>query len=214
MKDYEAKMAEYQESVKNLEEMIRKVKIEEKHKFIIAYDLPSENLKGIDALAKQIIRNTRVKATIKLQVLGLQSTQSVILSSKDRKQIEETVSEVMKLYDQLNSVLRGEYDFTVGRPLIKIIEITQTQFLAFKDLAEKQLIERLEGLIEKFTDILGEIDLITDEAKKHRMLKNFKQQKRSVQQIYELAKELGINIDKQYKLLSEMIETAIEVLEQ
>ena len=212
LQEYRVKMEEYEKTVRELEKMIAKEKIEEIHKFIIAYDLPSENLKGIDPVARQFIRNTRVKATYKLQLLGLQSTQSVILSSKDLKTIEKTVDEVMKLYDQLNSALRGKFDFAIGRPLIKVIEITQTQFLSFKDLAEKQIRERFEKLIDNLTEKLGELDLIVDQAKKSKMIKNFKQQKRSIDQAYELARELGIDIEKQYKLVSEMIETAIEVL--
>jgi hypothetical protein len=184
--------------------------------YIIPYDLPSENflfLKNSKLVSK--IRNERIRAIYYLHSLGVLATNSVILvpTSKVDK-IDKVIEKVNNIYNELNIEVKKELNRELGKPIIKKVPIVETQFLSFKELAEKQLKERLDSKIESLSKLLNEIENITEEEKRKRIANNLYKTEREVNELEKIAKELGLESNHKFSLISELIYQALKELEE
>jgi flagellin-specific chaperone FliS len=184
--------------------------------YIIPYDLPSENflfLKNSKLVAK--IRNERIRAIYYLHNLGVLATNSVILvpTSKVDK-IDKVIDKVNEIYNSLNAEVKKELNKELGKPIIKKIPIVYSQFLSFKELAEKQLKEKLDNKIESLSKLLNEIENITDEEKRKRIAQNLYKTEREISELEKIAKELGLESNHKFSLISELIAQALKELEE
>ncbi|MCS7387155.1 MAG: hypothetical protein NDF55_10600 [archaeon GB-1867-005] len=182
---------------------------------VIAYDLPSENRIVIrDKQVYNKIRTTRILSTYKLHSLGILTTESVILVPKSKlNEVQNAIDTVYKLYNDLNIELEKKYNLSVGEPLIKVIPITRKQHEDFKALAQRKIKERLDKLINKLTELLNEIDEIIESEKIRRIKNNIRKQKREIQRIEQYCKELGIDTNHKFELISELFQEVFNTLE-
>jgi len=195
--------------------------------FVVPYDLPSENvffLRAKDGETEEekkkreeirdYVRAKRVQATGYLHSLGVLATNSVVLVPASRvDKIDETIQRVQKIYKEVNERLEKEGFYRVGNPIIKKIPMVQTQIVGFKELAERQLKAKLDKKIDQIANIIQKIQEGIEEGKAKKMRSNLKRVRREINNLEEIAKELGIETDDQFALLSEMINQAIETLE-
>jgi len=190
----------------------------EKSGFVVAYDLPSENridfsAKGIDKEVKDKVRSVRISATIKLHKLGVLSTESVILvPSSNEKYIQTTINEINKMYSDLDNWLRQKGLIGIEQPLIKVIELTKKQVTDYKELAQRKLKQRLDEAIDRLAKLLNEIDQITDSEKRKRLRYNLNKQKKEMERIEQISKELGINLEGEFGLFYNLLNNAINEL--
>jgi len=194
--------------------------------YVVPYDLPSENiffLRPRDGETEEerkkrenirdYVRAKRVQATSYLHSLGVLATNSVVLvpTSKVEK-IDETVKRVQKIYEEVNQKLMKEGYDKIGMPIIKKIPMVQTQIVSFRELAERQLKAKLDKKIDQIANLISKIEEGVEEGKAKKIRYNLNRTKKELENLEEIAKELGIETDDQFALLSEMIDQAIETL--
>jgi len=182
--------------------------------FIIAYDMPSENRivydeKNGNREAKMKVRSTRIAAISKLHKLGLLCTESVILVPRMReKDIEKAIEHVNRLYEDLDQWLRQKGYSGIEKPLIKVIPLNSQQTVAFKDIAEKRLAEKLDETIDRLSRLLDELDDIIDENVRRKTKYNLNKQEKEIKRLQEIAKELGIDLEGKFELVFSFFEEA------
>jgi len=195
--------------------------------YVVPYDIPSENVnmfrefkddpKDVKAKKRELrryVRSKRVMATYYLHSLGVLATNSVVLVPTSRKdRIDKVVSRVMGIYGEVKEKLKKEGFNFLGAPIIKAIPIVQTQLISFKDLAEKQLKERLDKQIDNVATLIEKIKEGIEEAKAKRLKYQLKRTVRDLEDLEKVAKELGLSTDNQFVLLGELIGQAIGLLE-
>lgn len=178
--------------------------------YIVAYDLPSENVKDLsDVEAKEKVRNVRVGAVLKLHSLGIMCTESVILvPSGKAEKIDSVINEVYSDYEELNKWLETKGFVTLNTPLIRKIKLTAEQKEDFKELAERRVKEKLDEVIESLTNLLNEIENIIEEEKLRRIERNLRRQERELERLEVFCKELGIEANHKFELLSQLYDGA------
>src|SRR5207249_6551443 len=140
-----------------------KVESHEKQAYILSWDIPSEGFaflrenshdsdqeKIVKKMAFTKVTSCRVKSADRLHALGLPSSNSVILipSSIPEQAIDDAITQTEKDYNQLNELLKSVGLPSVGNPYIRKVAIVKFQFGVFRDMAERKLIERLEGAMD------------------------------------------------------------------
>jgi len=85
--------------------------------------------------------------------------------------------------------------------------------VGFKELAERQLKAKLDKKIDQIANIIQKIQEGVEEGKAKKIRYNLNRTQRELENLEEIAKELGIETDDQFALLGEMITQAIETLE-
>jgi hypothetical protein len=194
--------------------------------YVVPYDLPSENVFQLRENDKETaeerkkreelrdyVRAKRVQATYYLHQLGVLATNSVVLVPQSRaNMIDEVIEEVNKIYNEVNERLEKEGFFKIGMPIIKKIPMVQTQIVDFKDLAEKQLKEKLDKKIDDLASLIQKLQEGVEEGKARIIRYNLNSMKKEIDNLEQVAKELGIETDNQFALLAQMINQAIEIL--
>jgi len=129
------------------------------------------------------------------------------------EKIDEVIKKVRGIYEEVNQRLAKEGYFKVGMPVIRKIPMVQTQIVGFKELAERQLKAKLDKKIDQIANIIQKIQEGVEEGKAKKIRYNLNRTQRELENLEEIAKELGIETDDQFALLGEMITQAIETLE-
>jgi uncharacterized protein involved in propanediol utilization len=208
-----------------MQEQVEEYKFEVKG-YVVPYDLPSENVFQLRENEKETaeekkkreelrdyVRAKRVQATYYLHQLGVLATNSVVLVPQSRAHlIDEVIEEVDKIYNEVNARLEKEGFFQIGMPIIKKIPMVQTQIVDFKDLAEKQLKEKLDKKIDDLASLIQKLQEGVEEGKARSIRYNLNSMKKEIDNLEQVAKELGIETDNQFALLAQMINQAIEIL--
>jgi len=194
--------------------------------YVVPYDLPSENMLAFakkdedsDELAKQkaelreYIRAERVKATYYLHGLGVLATNSVVLVPTSKvKMIDAVIQKVDEIYRGVNKRLEEEGFTPIGYPIIKKIPIVQTQVISFKELAERQLKQRLDEKIDSIANLINKLQEGVEGGKAKSVKYSLNRTRRELENLEAIAKELGIDVSEKFALLAEMINQAIETL--
>jgi len=201
--------------LENKTNKVNQNQINERYGYVLAYDLPSENQSHIkDKDIKMQIRNVRVLAIYKLHSLGVLSTESVVLIPKSKEdKISETIEVVNEVYKKLNEDLKNKGLSGLGEPLIRVIKLSQEQMDEFKVLAERKLKEKLDEIIERVVKLINEIDEILEEERRKKILYNVRREKKELEEIQKIAKELGIETNNKFDLVFELYKSVIEKLE-
>jgi hypothetical protein len=122
------------------------------------------------------------------------------------------VDEVNRIYKEVNEKLEKEGFAQVGMPIIKKIPMVQTQIVGFKDLAEKQLKEKLDKKIDDLATLIQKLQEGVEEGKARSIRYNLNSLRKEIDNLEQVAKELGIETDNQFALIGQLINQAIEVL--
>jgi len=180
----------------------------------IVYDLPSENrIVFSDRSLKNLVRTTRVLSVQKLHDLGLQCTESVILIPRENVvRIEETIREVNELYERLNSTLRENGVSEELKPIIRVIDLSRTQFQNLRDIVERRLIESLDRAIDVVNRTLEEINEELEERARRRIAQRLYRLRREWRRIFMNAQRLGIDISSDYEYLISLIDEGLRSL--
>src|SRR5438552_3730320 len=188
-------------------------KLEEFQKtaFICHYDIPSEGFaflreNSIDSPQEKLMKkmaytkitSCRVKSADRLHALGLPSSNSVILipSSIPEQTIDDAITQTEKDYNQLNELLKSVGLPSVGSPYIRKVAIVKFQFTTFKEMAERKLMERLDGAMDTLSKKINEISALADERKKSAVASRYRGELKDIQSMRDLAAQLGINADE------------------
>jgi len=178
----------------------------------IVYDLESENLRvfrGTDMFDK--VRCARVTCATLLHSLGVQCTESVILVPPERaSQIEAKIARVRQIYEQLNETLANNGFSIRLRPIIEVISLTQEQTSHLMPIAERRLLTSLDSAIDSVSRIIDELNNITEENRRRRIRVNLRRMANNWSRIFEVARQLGIDIQRDYHMLVELIVEALE----
>lgn len=194
--------------------------------YVVPYDLPSENIltfvekdedleevKKKKAEMRDYVRAKRVQATGYLHSLGVLATNSVVLVPASRVAlIDRVIEEVNTIYNEVNKRLQNEGFEPLGFPVVKKIPMVQTQIVSFKELAQKQLKEKLDRKIEDIATLIQKLQEGVEEAKVKKIGYNLNRTKKEIDNLEKVAQELGIEVDNEFALLSQMIDQAIQVL--
>jgi hypothetical protein len=208
-----------------MQEQVEEYKFEVKG-YVVPYDLPSENVYYLRENSKETeeekkkreelrdyVRAKRVQATYYLHGLGVLATNSVVLVPESRaNMIDKVVDEVNRIYKEVNEKLEKEGFAQVGMPIIKKIPMVQTQIVGFKDLAEKQLKEKLDKKIDDLATLIQKLQEGVEEGKARSIRYNLNGMRKEIDNLEQVAKELGIETDNQFALIGQLINQAIEVL--
>ncbi|MEM2352312.1 MAG: hypothetical protein QXT26_07880 [Thermoproteota archaeon] len=174
---------------------------------VVVYDLPSENMvmfkENLEAQRK--IKNMRIRCIRLLHSLGVQCTESVILVSPERyDMVDSVVNNVISVYESSG--------FQLPRPLIRVIDLHGFQLDAFRELAIRNIVRRLDYTIELVSDIITRLEELIREGRAGRVTTNLRRLKREWMTIRELAESLGITLPRDYSYLIELIDEALEEL--
>ena len=194
--------------------------------YVVPYDLPSENVYYLRENEKEtaeerkkreevrdFVRAKRVQATYYLHSLGVLATNSVVLVPESRaKLIDKVIEEVNRIYVEVNERLEKEGFAAIGLPIIKKIPMVQTQIVGFRDLAEKQLKEKLDRKIDDLALLIQKLNEGVEEGKAKSIRYNLNSLRKEMENLEEIAKELGIETDNQFALVAQLINQAIEIL--
>jgi hypothetical protein len=208
-----------------VKEQIEEYKFEVKG-YVVPYDLPSENVyylrensnetereKKKREELRDYVRAKRVQATYYLHSLGILATNSVVLVPESRAdKIDKVIDEVNRIYKEVNERLEKEGFASVGMPIIKKIPMVQTQIVGFRDLAEKQLKEKLDKKIDDLATLIQKLQEGVEEGKARSIRYNLNSLRKEIDNLEQVAKELGIETDNQFALLGQLINQAIEIL--
>ena len=141
------------------------------------------------------------------------ATSSVILVPYSKtNRIDEVIAKVNEIYREVNEALRREGFSSIGLPVIKKIPIVETQLISFRDLAERQLKERLDEKIEELVEMIQRIKEGLGEAKAKKIKHDLKGLRREMDSLEKIANELGIEAS-QFALIGQLINQAILLLE-
>jgi hypothetical protein len=152
---------------------------------IVAYDLPSENIRALNSALARKVRAVRVASTELLHRLGLQCTESVILVAPSKVEyVGDTINRVRGLYARLPDVTFA--------PVIEVIRLTAEQQGQFITLAKRRLIERIDEGINRISELFDEIDAITEVRERRNIAYRLTRVRREYTSIMDLARDLGI----------------------
>ena len=183
---------------------------------IVVYDLVSENnLRLTTRELKDMVRSVRVTCTQKLHGLGVMCTESVILvSPSQERRIQEVLDYVNSKYSELFEELRRFNVEIERRPLIRVLDTTAEQFDAFRELAERQLISRIDESIERINQILEGLAEIVDRAQRQRIRSRLMDLRREWTRILEASRQLQLRTADDVEYLLELIEQGLSRLEE
>jgi DNA-binding transcriptional regulator GbsR (MarR family) len=106
--------------------------------------------------------------------------------------IDKVVDEVNRIYKEVNEKLEKEGFAQVGMPIIKKIPMVQTQIVAFKDLAEKQLKEKLDKKIDDLASLIQKLQEGVEEGKARSIKYNLNGMRKEIDNLEQVAKELEL----------------------
>jgi len=165
--------------------------------FVLAYDLPSENLTEIKrAEQKNRVEVVRSTATQLFHKLGVQTTESVILIAPEHeRKVKESIEKVLHMYELLGRDLRKEGLDVELEPLIRVIGLSSAQTRAYKDLAVRY-IERKAGESADYLErTVNRLEEIKSPKAINRVLKNLERHRRGWEEIQRLASGLDLSND-------------------
>jgi hypothetical protein len=198
----------------------------ERQGYILAWDIPSEGFSFLKTSDKDLpeqktIKKTaftkvtavRIKSGNRFHSIGLPATNSVILipHSTSDETVDNIISQTEKDYTQLNELLATWGLPSVGKPDIHKIAIVKFQFTKFRDMAEKNLRDKLDQQLDNLAHKINELSQLEDNKKKS-FASRYKQEKREIDEIRDLAKRLDINVDDKFELLEALVSKAISVV--
>jgi hypothetical protein len=178
----------------------------------VVYDLESENqIVFSNSEMKDVVRSCRVRCVQMLHSLGIPCTESVILISPNRVgDIQNTINRVKELYSRLNEELRS-HNFNVQlRPIIEVLELTVDQADRLIPIAERRLIAAIDQAIEHVNEVIESLNEITEASRRQRIRANLRRLSNNWQRIFEYARQLGIDVSRDYQYLVDLIDSAIE----
>jgi len=141
------------------------------------------------------------------------ATNSVVLVPTSRIDgIDEAIKRARQVYEEVNGKLEGEGFYRVGMPVIRKIPMVQTQIISFKELAERQLKRKLDKKIDDIAELIQKLQRGVEEGKARKIRYGLNRTKKELDNLEDLARELGIETDNQFALLGEMINQAIRIL--
>jgi len=179
---------------------------------IIVYDLPSEHRADISSNEnKMAVKRVRIRAIRLLHSLGVQCTESVIvIPDRNLDKIDEAIEKVNTIYDELARRL----DLYRFKPLIRSLPLTAEQVPTFTELAKRRLAERINESLDRINDVLDSINEIVQEEKRNIVRRNVLRLRREWSTIFELARELGIDLGRDYEYLISLIDKALDELRE
>jgi hypothetical protein len=177
----------------------------------VVYDLGSENMQIFsNTNVYDKVRSIRVRSVQLLHSLGVQCTESVILVSPSRvEDVERVITRVKALYLGLNTYLRSNGFDVELRPIIEVLDLTQSQFERLMPIAYRRLISALDEAIEHVNRVIDELAAISDEARLGRIRFNLRRFRDNWERIHEYARSLGIDITRDYEALVDLIDEAL-----
>jgi len=183
---------------------------------IVVYDLVSENNLRLSARElKDMVRSVRVMCTQRLHSLGVMCTESVILVSPDREgRIQEVLDYVNNKYNELFEELRRFNVEIERRPLIRVLDTTAEQFDTFRELAERQLIARIDESVERVSQVLESLAEIVDRVQRQRVRSRLMDLRREWVRILEASRQLQLRTADDVEYLLELIEQGLSRLEE
>ena len=177
----------------------------------IVYDLPSENQRQLrDPEIKRKVRSVRVWSITLLHRLGVICTESVVLVPPSRvDKIERTINRVYELYRDTEEWISGRGVRVELEPIIRVLSLSNNQARELLPIAERRLLETIDNAIDRVSRVLDEIREITDENRRRRVRYGLNRLSREIDRLYEVARELGIDITRDYEYLVQLIDQAI-----
>ncbi len=190
---------------------------------VIVYDLPCETRKAYEDAAtdqkedrqkkleaSKSVAATRQACTSRLYKLGLGCTHSVILAptKTEKTQINEAIAFTKARYDLTNAALEKLGFRALPPPDIRPIPIVQTQFIEFRSIAEKNLMDDLERQKDEGLE-KAQLVLNTPEAKKAKERQLIQQRLARLERNRQLAAGLGIQQDARFEIVIELWKAAL-----
>jgi len=189
------------------------LKVEVKY-HVVAYDLPTKTVevekdsnKDRRKKAIRMWEQCRLWCTEKLHKLGLPTTMSVILTARSREEIEWVIEQVRERYRRLSEELVRLGYSPVREPVIKVIPVLEFQWVHWKDLAEMNLRERLQRILEdlrKLAEAVRSIVVVSREDVR-KAKDRLAQIRRRYRELIKKAQELDIVVEEM-----DMVEGAME----
>jgi hypothetical protein len=181
----------------------------------VVYDLESENLTVFNNTdMKDYVRSCRVRCVQILHSLGVQCTESVVLIAPSKiEDIPRAVERVRQLYNALNETLRRNNFNVELRPIIEVLELTTDQANRLIPIAERRLIAALDTAIDHVNEVIESLNEITESSRRLRIKANLRRLSNNWSRIFEYARQLGIDISRDYNYLIDLIDSAIEGIE-
>jgi nitrogen-specific signal transduction histidine kinase len=178
---------------------------------VVVYDLGSENLKIFEnTREKELVRCVRVRCVQLLHSLGVQCTESVILVAPSNiSKIDRVIAKVKEVYDQLNNRLLSDGFNVVLKPIIQVLDLTQVQGERLLPLAQRRLVSLIDRTIDNISNLIDNISSIDAETRRKKIRRNIMRLANAWKSVYDMARELGIDISRDYNALVELIDQAL-----
>lgn len=183
---------------------------------IVVYDLVSENnVRLVSRELRDKVRTVRVLCTEKLHSLGVMCTESVILVSPScENEIEDAINYVNRKYEELFRELEAYGVSIEWRPIIRVLDTTVEQFEAFRELAERQIVSRIDETVERINQILESLVEITETAQRRRIRARLLDLRREWRRLREATTQLQLRSASDVEYVLELIDQALSRLEE
>ena len=178
---------------------------------VVVYDLESENMnvfRGSNVF--DMVRTARIKCVLLLHSLGIPCTESVILVSPNKAEhVDRTIAMCREIYDRLNEQLRANGFNVRLQPLVQVLDLNTVQYTRLLPLAQRRLMSSLDRAIDRVSQIIDDLEAITDEARLRRARINLRRLANNWNRIISMARQLGIDLSTDYNVLVELIDEAL-----
>jgi hypothetical protein len=177
----------------------------------VVYDLESENMNVFRGSPMfDVVRTARVKCVLLLHGLGVPCTESVILVAPNKAQyVDRTIALVNETYERLNEQLRANGFNIRLQPIIQVLDLNTVQYTRLLPLAERRLMSSLDRAIDRVSQIIDDLEAITDEARLRRVRINLRRLANNWSRINDMARRLGIDLSRDYETLVDLIDEAL-----
>jgi hypothetical protein len=94
-----------------------------------------------------------------------------------------------------------------------VLELTTNQANRLLPIAERRLIAALDAAIDHVNEVIESLNEITESSRRLRIRANLRRLSNNWSRIFEYARQLGIDISRDYNYLIDLIDSAIEGIE-
>jgi len=123
--------------------------------------------------------------------------------------VDGAIQKVNQIYQQLNETLRANGFYVRLEPIIQVLDLTTSQADRLIPLATRRLLASLDRAIDHVSRILDDLEAITEATRLRRIKANLRRLGNQWNDIFDMARRLGIDLSRDYNQLVDLIDEAI-----
>ena len=165
--------------------------------FIVAYDLPSENIKALGTqVRRDSVNSVRSYSSQLFHSLGAQTTESVILVSPARESnIKPIIETVKRMYQSLHDEFFSKGLDLDLVPIIEVIGLSTKQRKQYEALAIRYIENKAVACAKYLTRVEHKLEKSRSQKQILRLIFNLEKYRKTWEEIQRLTSELALSND-------------------